>query len=674
MAGLKTATLVASAALPVVCALSGAAGAQQRVDLAEAATRIIRQLPPIDFSSYGITPPGRVERRLNPVAEALGMAVERGEGLGVIRKIINGRTGLATLHVDQRVFGIPVWGSDITLTGRQKQSPQRVYGIALRGMAQALKHQRPRFGAERARQIAKRATGLKEDDSPAPAFLTGKGDQKPRLVIHAPRDGAPRLAWEVVLEGFIDGRMARPHVLVDAMNGKVLLQYNDLHDLRAPGVGGNEKTGCYKYGAGSMPPLPARRVKGGMCALSNKVATVWDCQEQKNLNRCILYRFDCSRSIEKRRVNGGCSPVNDAYFFGLITYRLYKEWYGTPPIRNKMNLLVHYDKGLENAFWNDRYQAMFFGDGRKTFYPLVALDVTAHEISHGYTAQHSGLIYREHSGSINEAFSDMAGETAEYYYRLKVMKRAGPVVAGRPRPQGPGAGPEPKPRPEPKPPVRRADNDANSILRGSPPAYGGGGSAASVNALLSGGGGGGNPYGGDVNGGHGPGGQMDAGPAHGLARTRPVARPNAGGQAAKSDVFGRPVPDFRIGADITRNMEALRFFAHPEKDGMSIGHVREYAALVRKCARLTGGNETRKQGCIVHTASGIFNRAFYLLATSDGWDLRKAFGVFLLANGQYWGKSETFKSAARKVIDAAGDLKLDKAAVRAAFVKVGVLH
>ncbi len=142
---------------------------------------------------------------------------------------------------------------------------------------------------------------------------------------------------------------------------------------------------------------------------------------------------------------------------------------------------------------------------------------------------------------------------------------------------------------------------------------------------------------------------------------------------AKSGAFGCPVPDFRIGADIMRTKEALRFLARPERDGMSIGHVREYATLVRKCARLTGGNETRKQGCIVHSASGIFNRAFYLLAASDGWDLRKVFGVFLLANGQYWGKSETFKSAARKAIDAAGDLKLDKRAVRAAFVKVGVL-
>src|SRR3546814_2197425 len=36
--------------------------------------------------------------------------------------------------------------------------------------------------------------------------------------------------------------------------------------------------------------------------------------------------------------------------------------------------------------------------------------------SHGYTEQNSGLNYSGQSGGINEAFSDMAGEAAEYYF------------------------------------------------------------------------------------------------------------------------------------------------------------------------------------------------------------------------------------------------------------------
>ena len=48
-------------------------------------------------------------------------------------------------------------------------------------------------------------------------------------------------------------------------------------------------------------------------------------------------------------------------------------------------------------------------------YPLVSLDVSAHEVSHGYTEQNSGLEYDGQSGGINEAFSDIAGEATEYY-------------------------------------------------------------------------------------------------------------------------------------------------------------------------------------------------------------------------------------------------------------------
>lgn len=60
---------------------------------------------------------------------------------------------------------------------------------------------------------------------------------------------------------------------------------------------------------------------------------------------------------------------------------------------------------------------MNFGDGTSYFYPLTSLDVTSHEISHGHTEQNSGLQYSAQSGGMNDAFSDMAGEAAEYFDR-----------------------------------------------------------------------------------------------------------------------------------------------------------------------------------------------------------------------------------------------------------------
>jgi Zn-dependent metalloprotease len=58
---------------------------------------------------------------------------------------------------------------------------------------------------------------------------------------------------------------------------------------------------------------------------------------------------------------------------------------------------------------------MYYGDGLNTFYPLTSLGVGAHEISHGFTSQHSNLTYEKQSGGLNESFSDMAAQAAEFY-------------------------------------------------------------------------------------------------------------------------------------------------------------------------------------------------------------------------------------------------------------------
>ena len=78
---------------------------------------------------------------------------------------------------------------------------------------------------------------------------------------------------------------------------------------------------------------------------------------------------------------------------------------------------VHYGKGFENAFWDGKQ--MTFGDGGDEMYPLVSLSVGAHEISHGFTEQYSDLAYMGQSGGMNEAFSDMAAQAAEYYAEAK---------------------------------------------------------------------------------------------------------------------------------------------------------------------------------------------------------------------------------------------------------------
>jgi len=64
--------------------------------------------------------------------------------------------------------------------------------------------------------------------------------------------------------------------------------------------------------------------------------------------------------------------------------------------------------------WDGR--KMYFSDGNSWTHPYVSVDIVAHEVSHGTTQHNSGLVYRDQSGGINEAFSDMAGATAEFFY------------------------------------------------------------------------------------------------------------------------------------------------------------------------------------------------------------------------------------------------------------------
>nr|WP_269808963.1 hypothetical protein [Enterovibrio nigricans] len=87
---------------------------------------------------------------------------------------------------------------------------------------------------------------------------------------------------------------------------------------------------------------------------------------------------------------------------------MYQDWLNLSPLSFQLVMRVHYSSNYENAFWDG--SAMTFGDGFSRFYPLVDVNVSAHEVSHGFTDQNSDLIYSGMSGGINEAFSDIAGK------------------------------------------------------------------------------------------------------------------------------------------------------------------------------------------------------------------------------------------------------------------------
>ena len=59
----------------------------------------------------------------------------------------------------------------------------------------------------------------------------------------------------------------------------------------------------------------------------------------------------------------------------------------------------------------------FTADGQYWDYVSGALDIVAHELTHGVTEYSSDLIYANESGALNEAFSDMMGAAAEFFFQ-----------------------------------------------------------------------------------------------------------------------------------------------------------------------------------------------------------------------------------------------------------------
>jgi Zn-dependent metalloprotease len=122
-----------------------------------------------------------------------------------------------------------------------------------------------------------------------------------------------------------------------------------------------------------------------------------------------------------------------------------------------------------------------------------------------------------------------------------------------------------------------------------------------------------------------------------------------------SEFFMRGSNDFQVGAQIFKGAGALRYMDDPTRDGVSIGHASNY-----------------RSGMNVHHSSGVYNKAFSLLAKTTGWDTVKAFKAFAKANIDYWTPNTDFNSGACGVEQAATDLGYTVADVSAAFLAVGV--
>ena len=243
-----------------------------------------------------------------------------------------------------------------------------------------------------------------------------------------------------VLLSYDDRIPERQNAIVDAQTFKPFFQWNSLKtahsDINGMGYGGNIQTGEYQFGK-KFPALILRRDDvANICYMENKDVKVVD-MVHKYSGPNTPMRFSCneSQALSDNTYwtgyqgngydleNGAYSPTNDAMYAGHVIMNMYKDWFDLNVLMTeqgkpmKLIMRVHFGRGYENAFW-DGHQ-MTFGDGDNMMYPLVSIGIGAHEISHGFTEQHANLEYYGQSGGMNESFSDMAAQAAEYYSQGK---------------------------------------------------------------------------------------------------------------------------------------------------------------------------------------------------------------------------------------------------------------
>jgi len=482
---------------------------------ADAAERKLLNDNNATISAFSVTNPSFVNN--NP-AQLIGLSAGNTLQERVSFTLDNGDK---TTRYQQFYQGIPVINDDAVISQKEDNSFKHAHGSVLNNIDSDINNVTPTFTEAEALLRSKQASFA--------GFLSANSiptaNETSTLAIWQDENDIAKLVYEV---SFIQygNNPARPYYIIDAHSGEVLLHLDNLQTADGTGPGGNAKTGKYQYGT-DFGYLNVSQSGSSCTMVNNNVKTI-------NLNHGTsgsnAFSYTCPENTTKE-INGAYAPLNDAHYFGNVVFDMYSDWFGSAPLTFQLEMRVHYSNSYENAFWDG--SAMTFGDGKNTFYPLVSLDVTAHEVSHGYTEQNSGLVYSGKSGGLNEAFSDMAGEAAEYF------------------------------------------------MTGS--------------------------------------------------------------------------NDWKVGEQIFKGNGALRYMDDPTLDGKSIGHQSNYSS-----------------GMDVHHSSGVFNKAFYLLANKAGWNTRKAFEVMTNANKLYWTSNTNWDSAGDGAIDAACDLGYSTTDVQSALASVGV--
>jgi Zn-dependent metalloprotease len=321
--------------------------------------------------------------------------------------------------------GVPVFGGEL-VRASDAASTLSVFGTLYEGVDVDVA---PRLGpAEVRARIAERG---------GRPFGSRGG---PELGVLPLADGGYRLAWRE--RAFFEKTMEVRQILLDAATGAVLREYSDLRTQAAglgTGVLGDRKKVSVATGGAGYTTTDRLRPP---------LISTYDFRF--NVNRLILFLNADTSPSNLTAADLGTDADNvwtdgalvDAHVYAGYTYDYYYKRFGRHGLDDN-NIAIH---GITHALDRDEWRqwslgtvltffanAIYFGDGVMYYgdglppsvtmygqhvnYMAAALDIVAHELSHGVTQYTSNLEYRDEPGALDEAFCDIMATGAEFYFQ-----------------------------------------------------------------------------------------------------------------------------------------------------------------------------------------------------------------------------------------------------------------
>ncbi|HEY3383596.1 MAG TPA: M4 family metallopeptidase [Vicinamibacterales bacterium] len=311
------------------------------------------------------------------------------------------RPGRVHERMRQMYRGVPVFGAEFT---RQVANglPVSIFGVVHEGIDLDTT---PNVGADDAAAIVEAQTGGRVGAGRPPTLVVlplgsvGTEDRN--------RAGSFALAWQAEARSGSDVRLC----FIDARTGALLLNYRNVKTVAGAQSSATDRA--------RLRPIVALDLRGD----ARRTAAILE--------------GAAAPALSDITAGDAASAAAAAHASMSATYDYYLQRFGRHGLDNRDSTITAivnparredwaavsatYPNFYGGAFWDGRVVVLGEGapavadfDGPRWENAAFALDVVAHELTHGVIDSTSGLIYRGESGALSEAFADILATGVEF--------------------------------------------------------------------------------------------------------------------------------------------------------------------------------------------------------------------------------------------------------------------